>query len=391
MKKPKVSVLCLTYNHEKIIKQALDSFLMQKTNFNFEVLIHDDASTDNTIQIIKEYQKKYPQIIKPIFEIENQFSKGVRGFVAKILIPKAQGEYLSLCEGDDFFTDPNKLQKQVDFLDKHPNYSICFHPIHVFFENKEEDDLTYPIIEDRSTITLTRLLKENYIPTNSVLYRKQKKYNNLPTNIMPGDWYLHLYHAQFGKIGFINQVMSSYRRHSKGIWWNSYNDQSKLLEKFGLNQMALFFEMLKLYGNRKNCQNIIMTHVDNLLTEFAQIDENKDKTLVKQAFEKFPKLIHQLILHKSSSATQKRFAKLEEKILSQNIHTKELKSQINQLNNQINNLTKTNRHLNNQINIILNTKKWRLINKLDQSIPPILKKHTLALIKKCLLTKNKLK
>jgi len=112
MKKPRVSILCSTYNHEKYIGQALDSFLMQKTNFDFEILIHDDASTDNTVNIINKYVNKHPNIIRTIFQKQNQFSKGTRGMMTKFLLPKAKGKYIALCNGDDFFTDINKLQIQ---------------------------------------------------------------------------------------------------------------------------------------------------------------------------------------------------------------------------------------------------------------------------------------
>ena len=115
------------YNHEKYIKDALDSFLMQKTDFPFEVLIHDDASTDRTGEIIREYEKKYPHIIKPIYQTENQYSKGIKNISGLFNFPRAQGRYIAMCEGDDYFTDPYKLKKQVEYLDAHPDCSLCFH------------------------------------------------------------------------------------------------------------------------------------------------------------------------------------------------------------------------------------------------------------------------
>ena len=124
----KVSILSLAHNHEKYIRKALDGFVMQKTNFPFEVLIYDDASTDTTADIIQEYADKYPDIVKPLFEKENQFSRG-ENVSKKYNWPRVQGEYVALCEGDDYWTDENKLQKQVDFLDSHPDCSLCFHPV----------------------------------------------------------------------------------------------------------------------------------------------------------------------------------------------------------------------------------------------------------------------
>ena len=211
MPKIKVSVLCITYNHVNFIRQALDGFVMQKTNFPFEVIVHDDASTDGTTDIIREYAKKYPDIIKPIFQTENQWSKGVC-FGPIYIWPKIQGEYVAINEGDDYWTDPLKLQKQVDFLDKHPDYSVCFHPVHVVWEDKRMPDYLFPSPKHRfhkTTLKLSDLLKHNFIQTNSVMYRWRK--NNLdciPMGILPSDWYMHLFHAQVGKIGFLPDVMS---------------------------------------------------------------------------------------------------------------------------------------------------------------------------------------
>lgn len=111
---PIVSISCITYNHEDYIRDAIEGFLMQKTTFPVEILIHDDASTDKTADIIREYEKKYPHLIKPIYQTENQYSKGI-GVSATYQYPRANGNYITLCEGDDYWTDPYMLQKQVVF------------------------------------------------------------------------------------------------------------------------------------------------------------------------------------------------------------------------------------------------------------------------------------
>jgi glycosyltransferase involved in cell wall biosynthesis len=121
--KPLVSISCITYNHEKYIRDAIESFLIQKTNFPIEILINDDASTDRTADIIREYEKKYPELIKPIYQIENQLSKGVKP-MTNFIFPRACGKYIAICEGDDYWTDPNKLLKQVNFLELHPDYGL---------------------------------------------------------------------------------------------------------------------------------------------------------------------------------------------------------------------------------------------------------------------------
>ena len=122
---PLVSISCTTYNHELYIEDALEGFLFQETNFPFEILIHDDASTDRTADIIREYEARYPTLIKPIYQTENQYSRGNKPGL--INLKRAKGEYVALCEGDDYWTDPLKLQIQVDFLEKHPDYVITFH------------------------------------------------------------------------------------------------------------------------------------------------------------------------------------------------------------------------------------------------------------------------
>lgn len=134
--RPLVSVICLAYNHEKYIRDALNGFVKQKTDFPFEVVIHDDASTDKTADIIREYEKRYPHIIKPILQHENQKSKG-SGIVTRLTYEKAQGKYIALCEGDDYWTDPLKLQMQVDFLEKNEAFGLIYTASRFYDQTRE--------------------------------------------------------------------------------------------------------------------------------------------------------------------------------------------------------------------------------------------------------------
>ena len=286
--KPKVSILCLTYNHHRYIKKAIDSFLMQKTDFEYEILIHDDASTDNTQKVIKEYEKKYPKIIKSILRKKNLYSQGIRGLSFKYLLPKAKGKYVAICEGDDYWTDENKLQLQVDFLDKHPDHSICFHPVKVKYEDNKYPEEVFPSITGSKNFSLTRLLKHNFIQTNSVVYRKLNYKNITMENIMPGDWYLHIFHAKYGKIGFINRPMSVYYRHSKGIWSDSHLNPDRLFLKYGLMNLQMYFETLKLFMSNPKYQDIVRSNIITLLLNLIKIDMNYKKDLFRQASIKYP-------------------------------------------------------------------------------------------------------
>lgn len=303
-KAPKVSILCLTYNQDEYIKQTLDGFLMQKTDFDFEVLINDDASTDNTQKILKEYAEKYPEIIKPNFQNKNLYSQGLRNFIPRFLLPKAQGKYLAVCEGDDYWTDPDKLQTQADFLDNNPDYVICFHAVRVTYENSEDKEFIFPDVKDENWYTTEELLRTNYIPTNAVMYRKQK-YLNIPTDISPGDWFLHLYHAQFGKIKFIDKVMSVYRKHEGGIWWDYDKDVDAIWRKHGIAHLSMHNELMKMYGKNEVNKKIIEGNIHRLLEAFIRTEERYHEGLLRGAMIQFPEHCQRFVLAKQQELAAK--------------------------------------------------------------------------------------
>lgn len=168
-----VSINCLTYNHSRYIKKCLDGFVLQQTNFRFEAIVHDDASTDGTTEIVREYAERYPEIIKPIFEEENQYSKDF--FVIDSTMRKAcVGKYLAFCEGDDYWTDPHKLQKQIDILEKMPNVSIVYTGFTNVNENEEiiiRPKYDYYQKISRSGNIFSLLMRQNFIMTVSVCIR----------------------------------------------------------------------------------------------------------------------------------------------------------------------------------------------------------------------------
>lgn len=150
--RPLVSICCVTYNHAPFIRKCLDGFLMQETSFPIEILIHDDASTDGTDGIIMEYSEKYPDLFYPLFESENQYSLGHQNEMDFYNYRRARGKYIAYCEGDDYWTDPHKLQKQVDFMEFHPDYSVCFHRCKYYndYDRTYHDDHCSTILNGRA-------------------------------------------------------------------------------------------------------------------------------------------------------------------------------------------------------------------------------------------------
>lgn len=225
---PLVSILCDTYNHEKYIAQAIDGFLMQKTNFPFEIIIHDDASTDNTAQIIRAYKAKYPELIFPIYQTINLFSNKEINIWADITFPKARGKYIALCEGDDYWTDSLKLQKQVDLLNLTNNFSAVFHDAMIVDGNGTEVQQYYPKPK-RDHITTKEMLWKHHIPTCSFMFRRELLELidfRLSKDILGGDRFLELSISLFGPIAYLGYNMCAHRKHSNGIT-NSKDHQLK--------------------------------------------------------------------------------------------------------------------------------------------------------------------
>lgn len=220
---PLVSIRCLVYNHEPYLRQCLDGFVMQQTTFPFEAIVHDDASTDGSADIIREYAEKYPDIIKPVLETENQYSKhdgSLSRSINSVMHPGSK--YIAICEGDDYWTDPQKLQIQIDFLESHPDYSMCFHRANTIIdETGEEMDQppgkTFRSIESRDYDS-TELFSNWTVPTASMVFRKAcQNYKLKKINTSPyGDIYHVLSCAAMGKVRGIDKMMSVYRVQPHG-------------------------------------------------------------------------------------------------------------------------------------------------------------------------------
>ena len=243
-----VAISCITYNHKDYLRQCLDGFVMQQTNSRFVAVVHDDCSTDGTTDILREYAEKYPEIIIPIYEEENLFQQGKMSEISRKveeIITNSGAIYEAICEGDDYWTDPLKLQKQVDFLESHPDYSLCFHRCQTLISETGEivDEFIVPDMPRESSIE--DLSKGNYIHTLSVVYRRndevQRKISSLGP-CMPGDYVLWMMHAEKGKIWKFEEPMGVYR-YGSGIWTTGR----------GLgNELAFLMTLVKLWMSIDN-------------------------------------------------------------------------------------------------------------------------------------------
>lgn len=230
--KKKISCHIITYNQKDYIKDCIEGVLMQKVNFSMEIIIGDDNSTDGTREILKDYAKKYPDLIRlNLREVRGSGIPGKDNFVSTLEM--CNGEYVSLCDGDDYWTDSLKLQKQVDFLEANPEYVLCFHQVDLLQEGKvKEDNMTAKVSE---TTTINDLAKGNYIHTCSVVYRNNL-FSELPKYFSEspvGDYFLHLLNARYGSIKYIAEIMGVYRVHGTSVWSSkSQQDQIDLWVPF---------------------------------------------------------------------------------------------------------------------------------------------------------------
>lgn len=214
----KVSICMLAYNHEKYIRQALDSILMQKVDFNYEILIHDDASPDKTADIIREYEERYPNIIKPIYQVENQFSKG-KMISREYQYPRVSGQYVAFCECDDYWIDVYKLQKQVNFLDKNPKIFSVAHRYMIvdkignFIKYSHEGiELNKYFTKNDALKYKSKLFHPNTIMFRSEILKEKRFFQGFDECcILGGHTYMIYYFLQKSDIYIMNECMSVWR------------------------------------------------------------------------------------------------------------------------------------------------------------------------------------
>lgn len=277
-----VSICCATYNHQKYIRDAIESFLMQKTTFPFEILIHDDASTDGTADIIREYEAKYPDIIKPIYQTENQYSRGINPYLA-FVYPRAQGKYIALCEGDDYWIDPLKLQKQVDYLERNPHVSFVATNYFIYDEITKG---TRKVAISKRIDFYTLLKRKNQIPTlttcikSEYIFDYNREINPIEKNWPVGDYSLWLYLSQKGKIGVIPDYTATYNKRQ--ISACHYTDIKKQYQFY-----LRVIDIARFYSTKQETSNsvkkIIKRNKVETLINYGYATKNK-KVLIKWIF-----------------------------------------------------------------------------------------------------------
>jgi predicted SAM-dependent methyltransferase len=262
----KVSVFMLAYNHDQFIAQAIDSVLMQEVNFEYEIVIGEDCSTDRTRQIVIDYQKKYPDKIRLLLPESNlgMHANAINTYKA------CQGQYIAVLEGDDYWISSDKLKKQVDFLDQNPDFAICFTNTLLFWEDNHRDPAIF-LSQQAETSTIEDLLTHNFISTPSVMYRGGlvQDFPKWYSEQGMGDWTFYILLAEHGKIGYIDEVMSAYRIHPGGVW-SSKNRDYQLTET-----IRMLDSVKKYFASKDNLryQAILSSSIDYYSQELSSLTD----------------------------------------------------------------------------------------------------------------------
>ncbi len=277
---PLVSIICATYNHELFIKDTIEGFIKQQTNFSFEIIIHDDASTDNSKLIIKEYESKYPHLFNNIYQIENQFSNKDVSIWADIMFPKAQGKYIALCEGDDYWTDPYKLQKQVDFLEHDKSYVMVFHDIDVIDENNQPSNKYSLDDYHKRDVTGEELVSGliSPIPLTVCFRNVIDKFPKEFYHVLTSDTFLFSLLGHYGKGKWLgeNILNGRYRIHSTNIWAGKSSVEKEILV---VNSCFWFVQYYKRIGEFEYANSWYQKML-NIVSSFALDQENSPVKLI---------------------------------------------------------------------------------------------------------------
>lgn len=256
-----VTVICKTYNHESYIGRCLDGFVNQKTNFKFEVIVHDDASTDNTPNIIKKYEKQYPDIIKPIYQSENQWSKGVKA-LGEFVFPKISSKYVAICEGDDYWIDENKLQKQFDYMETHSSCGIFVHETwrNNLYTNTKELVTNEPCERDYSVEDVIGF-RSGHFSTCSIFMKTELR-KSVPKEFRCssfGDYQIIVYGASHNYCHYSPEVMAVYNYGTSGSYTSKRlkNIDYYIKTRYEIIDLLKRFDKYYNYSYSKTIQSLI--------------------------------------------------------------------------------------------------------------------------------------
>lgn len=287
---PRLCVLTMTRNHKDYITECMESVRAQKTDFAIEHIIVDDASDDGTQDIIDDYAARHAHVRPLYMPVRSSGGANIRR-----LFNACKSEYAALCDGDDYFTEPTKLQKQVEFLEQNPDCALCFHPVLALFEGNTHPPFVFPpqgMLPRglRTKYYLADLLKANLIQTNSVVYRWRFR-DGLPgwfrSDICPSDWYWHLLHAETGKLGFIPEIMSVYRRHAASYYAKSFISPVEHRREHGMAELETYKAVNEHFHGRYF--RSLSTMANGVFADFLKIQaQDGDSSLLDAASTHYP-------------------------------------------------------------------------------------------------------
>ncbi len=245
---PLVSVYCMTYNQEKTIGQTIESIVAQKTDFPFELIVHDDASSDDTAKIVREYADRYPHIVRPIFQNENQFKNC--NLIKTHIHPVAKGRYVALCEGDDYWSDECKLQLQAEYMLSHPECSFCFHAVHQL--SSDGSMMVYRPLKSDCEVSASLIIKRGglFCPTVSSMFRRDvmdlwPEFRNVADVY---DYPAQVLAATMGTVHYIDRIMGVYRFASEGSWTAQHESK---IDYTHVENESCWLELFDAYTERR--------------------------------------------------------------------------------------------------------------------------------------------
>jgi len=283
-----VTIVCLAFNHESYIRNCLDGFVMQKTNFRFEAFVHDDASTDGTAAVIREYAEKYPDIIKPYYETENQYSKGLTSF-SRIINEHIHGKYVAFCEGDDYWISSNKLQLQVDYLQNNPECGMCYTDFNILFQNKNIEWKS--VFKNRPSTFPSQfesldkwILSKKYVGPMTWLAKKDLYLSTPKLESLDGTFVQYAHYYAFSKIHCIKEETTAvYRIHDSSV---THGESYYLQYKRQRGLFEIQMKLADLYKEQLTNYNLLKNNIrDDYYRKLFLIIYNNDREEVTKAME----------------------------------------------------------------------------------------------------------